>query len=476
MIELYSLTSSARVIMAMLCFAAMLAQTLVVIFSAQRKTNDHVRLLYETSLVLYFFASAFICGQVQGVIGDWVYIYSVDYFRYVAALSAVFAVILFIKRPGFRIGAAIPLLLITLPIFDVWLSNAYPVIFMVVNLMFFAASLEKLVLSWRAIRYGLSALSVKEALDLIPDGLLFANKKGRIILKNNTIESILGLCRINPLLSVHRIYAEMEAIGTAEYCKCVKVGDSLLLRLLNSGTYLVTLLPMQYKGRGYFQLFAADITEEDILTKELDDYALQLSDTQSAIMQALDNIEEIERTKEMLRLKSNIHDIIGQRLSIVHRFIEDMEENHVSADKLKELFCNLENDLHIAFDAVPSVTFDEIQKLFSIVGVSVDMKGDLPSDSQPRNILLQIIREAATNAVRHGNARHIAVTAEWSDGVFNMSISNDGTTPDKEIVPGNGLKGMREKLSKLGGELSYTASAAFCLQIKIPESSVFKNL
>ncbi|MDO4563445.1 MAG: hypothetical protein Q4C12_06375 [Clostridia bacterium] len=474
MIELYSLTSAARVIMAILCFIAMLMETLIVIFTAQRRKENHVRLLYESSLVLFFFASAFIFGLVQHVVADRLF-YVMDYFRYTAALSAVFAVWSFARRPSIRMGAAIPALLVILPVFDSFTGGHYPAIFIAVNTILFMAAMEKLMLAWKALHDNLSSLSIKQAFDSIPDGLLFANIKGRILLKNNTMDAILRLCRINPLLNAQKIYAAIGTIGATEYCECVRAGDALLLRILNNGTYLITLAPLHSGGRQYLQLFAADITEEDILTKELDEYALRLADTQKAMIDALNNIEKIERAKELLRLKQNIHDIIGQRLSIVHRFLEDMDSGRLSVENLRELFGSLESELNAAFSAAPLETFEEIQNLFSLIGVSVTLTGKLPDEKAVKSILLQVIREASTNAIRHGNAKKIEVNAADNLESFCMTITNDGSIPNKSIVEGNGISSMRQCLGEIGGELYYEQSPKFLLRIIINESSGTSN-
>lgn len=464
MIDLYSLNYALRIVMSCLCLVGMLVSALGTIFTAQSKNRNLLCVLYECSTVYFFFTSTFLCSLVTNEINNELYISNMDFLRYFIIPGVCLAFVKGIKFKSAKAFAACAMLLINLPFFDKVTPHFYSAVFVASNCIFFVASLDKLIFLRKELLSNISSLSIKEALDIIPDGLLFADKKGRILLENNKITSILYHCGINPLLNAKIIYDKLKSTKTSEYCTCVDMEKALLLRFLNGGAYLVTFTPLKYKNRRYWQLFASDITEEDILTKELGDYTLHLMETQKDIVNALKTIEETQRLKELLRLKSNIHDIIGERLSIIHRFLEDMPEKYASGKKLKELFDNLENELHMAFSAAPLKTFEDTKNLFEIIGVKINLEGRLPQDENTKSIIIQIIREASTNAVRHGNAKNINVKT-YCDSRFHISIENDGKVPEKDICEGNGIKGIREKLAKIKGELHYETKPQFCLYI-----------
>jgi len=66
-------------------------------------------------------------------------------------------------------------------------------------------------------------------------------------------------------------------------------------------------------------------------------------------------------------------------------------------------------------------------------------------------VFAYVLREAVTNVVRHSGASRCAVSlgASWLD------VTDDGTglTSTVEGPTGNGLNGIRERLSPLGGSL-----------------------
>ncbi len=65
------------------------------------------------------------------------------------------------------------------------------------------------------------------------------------------------------------------------------------------------------------------------------------------------------------------------------------------------------------------------------------------------------MREAVSNAVRHGRAKRIAVRAARADDRLALSISDDGGgfSPDSAGGAGRGLGNMQARAVALGGEL-----------------------
>ena len=65
--------------------------------------------------------------------------------------------------------------------------------------------------------------------------------------------------------------------------------------------------------------------------------------------------------------------------------------------------------------------------------------------------LALVVREAVTNIQRHARAQKVNVSLEALDGRIRLNIDDDGRGSD--IVPGNGVNGMRERIEGLGGRL-----------------------
>ena len=120
-------------------------------------------------------------------------------------------------------------------------------------------------------------------------------------------------------------------------------------------------------------------------------------------------------------------------------------------------------------------------------------------DTVTSNVLGLVVREGTTNILRHSHASsaRISLRLIWSTGRdddaaptgraarrrrlpgggahLELVIHNDGASPSSESTPdastGNGLAGLRERLSALGGTLTYTFDPAhdgFTLTARVP--------
>ena len=77
--------------------------------------------------------------------------------------------------------------------------------------------------------------------------------------------------------------------------------------------------------------------------------------------------------------------------------------------------------------------------------------------------ILRIIRELATNAVRHGHASAIKIAGCIDNGKLHFSVADNGTGFDPEHAAGVaeghfGLEGIRERVDRLDGEVDISSS------------------
>lgn len=79
--------------------------------------------------------------------------------------------------------------------------------------------------------------------------------------------------------------------------------------------------------------------------------------------------------------------------------------------------------------------------------------------------------EAMTNAVIHGEAKHVAITIDGSPGELSVEVWDDGIGFDQTAVePGVGLVNIRDRVEALGGQLAVTSAggAGTTLSATIP--------
>lgn len=86
--------------------------------------------------------------------------------------------------------------------------------------------------------------------------------------------------------------------------------------------------------------------------------------------------------------------------------------------------------------------------------LDVEIQQGLVAPHESRAALLRIVREAITNAARHGRASRVKVRLSKEDGL-RLSVADDGSgfDPSTSRSDGYGLDNMRERTRALGGEL-----------------------
>src|SRR5690606_6515778 len=80
------------------------------------------------------------------------------------------------------------------------------------------------------------------------------------------------------------------------------------------------------------------------------------------------------------------------------------------------------------------------------------------------------VREAATNVLRHGDARRCAMALRVKEGRVVLTVENDGVPRSGGPGRGAGLIGLRERLAEIGGTLRAgpTGDGRFLLTAEVP--------
>lgn len=110
-------------------------------------------------------------------------------------------------------------------------------------------------------------------------------------------------------------------------------------------------------------------------------------------------------------MKARVHDTIGQRLSILHRYLEDGNSNPKALDQVTDLVRSMMEDLARTDDEQSPTELASIVHAFELVGVRIEQIGRLPEAPAVAEAFVTICREAATNAVKHGQAHNVRIAS-----------------------------------------------------------------
>lgn len=92
-------------------------------------------------------------------------------------------------------------------------------------------------------------------------------------------------------------------------------------------------------------------------------------------------------------------------------------------------------------------------------------------DPLQAHTLFRCAQEIITNAIRHAGARNLWLTLERGDEGISLRARDDGQGADG-VKPGNGLRGMRERVEEYGGRLKLEAQrgAGFSAEVFLPDA------
>lgn len=367
-------------------------------------------------------------------------------------------------------SAIIPLAFNLLSLLDVF-SLKYdftPISFSITSLLIFLAIYKYEFIT-------IPPLTVKYLISSIDEGILVTNQNNKITYINDTIKKYFGfndnLLQKDCITAFTHI-AEIANKDISEFNGLINgVTEALSISVSGSNFFEITKTPVSNGKRNVSTIYVFyDVSTYYMLNKKLSEKNQELTkaNTQLAKMNVIEKRLAVE--KEQTRIAQELHDSVGHGLVSIMTLLKlslidknNSNENTKKALQASELLLN------------------DVRKC--VVGIKTDTKSSISARIQDficnynsgnrcinftemgeeksyhgfaSDTIFSVVREAVTNSIRHGNANKIEVILKFSENCIRLYIIDDGTGCDK-IVPDFGLKGMKEKINSIGGNIEFSS-------------------
>jgi signal transduction histidine kinase len=172
---------------------------------------------------------------------------------------------------------------------------------------------------------------------------------------------------------------------------------------------------------------------------------------------------------ERRRIARDLHDGAAQDLAFIVHAARNLRTASDPGRQLDHIAVAAQQALEKTREAIANLARPTSEPLASALtraahevadraGARVDVAGDseLEVPATTRDALCRLVREAVTNAVRHGGATSVQVTVEETPEL-RVCIRDDGrgfdVTARREASGGFGLSGMTQRVAQLGGDV-----------------------
>ncbi|MFF9511729.1 sensor histidine kinase [Streptomyces sp. NPDC014727] len=202
------------------------------------------------------------------------------------------------------------------------------------------------------------------------------------------------------------------------------------------------------------------------------------------LREAKDMEARLAVAEERLRFGRDMHDVLGRNLAVIALKGELAVElaqrgNPAAVDQMVEVMRIARTSQQEVRDVVRgyreadlSTELAGARGVLRAAGIACAVEGDegRPLPAPVQSALGWVVREAATNVLRHGDPRHCTIRLRASVDAVVLEVENDGAPRAGSEPGGSGLAGLRERLRALDGSLDAgpAGNGLFRLTAEIP--------
>lgn len=206
---------------------------------------------------------------------------------------------------------------------------------------------------------------------------------------------------------------------------------------------------------------------------------------QGQLEDANKRISELVKLEERQRIARDLHDTLGQHLSLIG-LKSELASKLIEAnpEKAKAELNDVHQTARVALQEVRELVTemrgtrleDELERskqILQAAGIDIEVSGDTKlkmTSLLSENVVCMCMREAVTNIVKHSGASECKIVVEEEKSGLTLKVQDNGKglprTGTSHI--GNGIRGMRERIEFVNGTLAILSNNGTTVLIKVP--------
>ena len=196
-------------------------------------------------------------------------------------------------------------------------------------------------------------------------------------------------------------------------------------------------------------------------------------------------LKEATKQSERVRIARDVHDLVGHHLTAltINLQVAMHKSDGEARQQVEKSYAIAKLLLADVREAVTEIREksnihlrDAIEALVSQIPrleVVLELEDNLSiTDVELAETLLKCVQESLTNSLKHSDCQkfQISLFKQNQDLKLHMSDSGQSATGENDFTPGNGLKGMQERIAAFNGRIYFEKNnMGFNTQIVIPE-------
>ena len=325
--------------------------------------------------------------------------------------------------------------------------------------------------------------SIKESIDLLPDGVCFSTDRGMPILMNSRMRQLCTEFTGEGLMDTEKFWRDLRNGNVRKGIRPLKQREAVFIDT-NGQVWDFRRSRLSYGGEKVTEISAVNITTQYHLHKELVERYERLNDVNSRLHHFSEKVEKVTREKEILAAKIKLHDEIGRSLLILRSYLTETPEKSIQTETSEKSAQTEKRDRsrllplwqYIVTSMQEGTILKEredslllLKKEAADFNVDIFLEGLLPANPSVRNVIFAAVRECAGNTAKHARGDRLFITIHDTVENTEVFITNNGNAPGGSIHETGGLKNLRKMVEERGGSMQIKSSPVFVLHLCFPE-------